>query len=176
MRQMISGLIAAVAVMTAGPAMACGFDPCQTYAPPVSYSGCGACGGAVVAYPRLAEPTSQYYYVNQGPTYSGPAAFAPYPTYQESAVPAYSHHAYDGYQDGGYATGTRYYGAGVVAPAYGYGWHRPYRAWHHAYRYGYAPRHYGYGPRYGYAPHYGYGPRYGYAPRHYGYPVLRRYY
>jgi hypothetical protein len=28
----------------------------------------------------------QYYYVNQGPTYTGPGNFAPYPTYQESAV------------------------------------------------------------------------------------------
>jgi hypothetical protein len=32
------------------------------------------------------SPAPQYYYVNQGPTYSGPGNFAPYPTYQESAV------------------------------------------------------------------------------------------
>ncbi len=34
----------------------------------------------------------QYYYVNQGPTYSGPGNFAPYPTYQESAL------GWDGYR------------------------------------------------------------------------------
>jgi len=32
------------------------------------------------------DPVHQYYYVNQGPTYSGPGNFAPYPTYQESAL------------------------------------------------------------------------------------------
>jgi hypothetical protein len=112
MRQMIKGLVAAVAVMTAGaatPAMACGYggccgavaSPCATtygpayaYAPTYSYvygSGCGTCGNHW-AYERLAEPTRQYYYVNQGPTYSGPGMFAPQPTYQEDAVPAYGYH------------------------------------------------------------------------------------
>ena len=167
MRQMISGLFAAVAVMTAGaaPAYACGYTSCspcgyvspcaQTYVPTAVGTGCNSCGGGwgYGAYERLAEPTTQYYptaqyapapqyyYVNQGPTYSGPGMFAPQPTYQEEAV------SYE------------------RAPYYGY--HR-----HH-------PHHYGYGPRYGYAPrHYGYGPRYGYVPHHrygYGYP-LRRYY
>ena len=103
MRQTISGLVAAVAVMTAGavPAMACGgglFDgwcsacgqayvsPCaQTYVPRVAYSGCNTGCGAWV-YDRLSDPVQQYYYVNQGPTYTGPGAFAPYPTYQEGAV------------------------------------------------------------------------------------------
>jgi len=113
MRQTIKGLVAAFAVMTAGsaPAMACGFggcspcgaiSPCESYAPAYtyapaysySYSGCGSCGtagwaGTGYGYERLAEPTTQYYYVNQGPTYSGPGAFAPYPTYRETAIPAY---------------------------------------------------------------------------------------
>src|SRR6266702_6092312 len=110
MRQMISGLVAAAAVMFVGaaPAMACGFNPCQPVAP--VYSGCNTgCGGYGVGYgygygyERLAEPTTQYYYVNQGPTYTGPGAFAPYPTYQESAVSGWGsyhsrpyHYGYDG--------------------------------------------------------------------------------
>ena len=69
MRQMISGLVAAAAVMFAAtaPAAACGFDPCQPVAP--VYSGCNTgCGGygagygyGYGAYERLAEPTTQYY-------------------------------------------------------------------------------------------------------------------
>jgi hypothetical protein len=121
MRQTISGLVAAVAVMTAGaaPALACGFTSCSPYARGYGYGW---------AYERMAEPDTQYspttsyspptqyYYVNQGPTYSGPGMFAPEPTYQEQAV---------SYQR---------------APYYGY--HR-HHSWHHA------PRHYGY-HRYGY--------------------------
>ena len=166
MRQMISGLVAAAAVMFVGaaPAMACGFNPCQPVAP--VYSGCNTgCGGYGYGagygygYERLAEPTSQYYYVNQGPTYTGPGAFAPYPTYQEDAVVAPANYGY------GYG-----YRAAAVAP-YAYH-HRPH----------YRPYRYGYGPRYGYLPrtHYGYGPRYGYAhryaPYYGGHRVLRRYY
>ncbi|MET4072035.1 hypothetical protein ABID58_006859 [Bradyrhizobium sp. S3.2.6] len=162
MRQMISGLVAAAAVMFVGsaPAMACGFNPCQPVAP--VYSGCNTgCGGygygAGYGYERLAEPSSQYYYVNQGPTYTGPGAFAPTPTYQEDAVVAPANYGY---------------GYGYRAAAYPY--RRPY----------YRPYHYGYGPRYGYLPrtHYGYGPRYGYAhryapaPYYGGHRVLRRYY
>jgi len=161
MRQMISGLVAAAAVMFVGaaPAMACGFNPCQPVAP--VYSGCNTgCGGygygAGYGYERLAEPNSQYYYVNQGPTYTGPGAFAPTPTYQEDAVVAPANYGY---------------GYGYRAAAYH---HRPY----------YRPYRYGYGPRYGYLPrtHYGYGPRYGYAhryapaPYYGGHRVLRRYY
>jgi len=112
MRQTISGLVAALAVMTAGaaPAFACGFTWCApAYVPTVVGIGCyTGCGGWV--YERLAEPTTQYYYVNQGPTYSGPGMFAPYPTYQESAVPQ--------------------------GPAvYGYRRHHHFR--HHSYHYGY---------------------------------------
>jgi len=94
MRQTISGLAAAIAVVaaSAAPAMACGglFD-----------AGCG-----VWVYPeRLPDPVQQYgaapvaqpqyYYVDQGPTYSGPGNFAPYPAYQEGGVygsGGYRHH------------------------------------------------------------------------------------
>ena len=107
MRQMISGLAAAIAMVTvsAVPAMACGgglfagaWSPCggipcaesyvpeaYSYAPVTNYSGCNSgCGGW--AHERLPELSPQYYHVNQGPTYSGPGNFAPLPTYQESAV------------------------------------------------------------------------------------------
>jgi len=178
MRQMISGLVAAAAVMFVGaaPAAACGFNPCQPVAP--VYSGCNTgCGGygqggygyGYGAYERLAEPTSQYYYVNQGPTYTGPGAFAPYPTYREDAVVAPANYGYGR----GYGYGYGYRAAAVEAPA-AYPYRRPY----------YRPYRYGYGPRAGYLPrtHYGYGPRYGYAhryapaPYYGGHRVLRRYY
>ncbi len=154
MRQMISGLVAAAAVMFAAAA-ACGFTTCAPVAPIYSgcNTGCGGYGYGYGAYERLADPATQYYYVNQGPTYTGPGAFAPYPTYREDAVVAPANY--------GYGYGYR----AAVAP-------RPY----------YRPYRYGYGPRYGYLPrvHYGYGPRYGYAHRHApyygGHRVLRRYY
>jgi hypothetical protein len=191
MRQTISGAVAAIAVMTAGaaPAMACGFTACspcgqtyspceQVYTPPVVNTGCNTgCGGG--AYQRLAEPTtqyqsyaqptSQYYYVNQGPTYTGPGAFAPYPTYQEEAMSgwgAYRHHPhYHGYDRGRYADATThdYDGAGIEGPAVpSYRWHHSfhYRPWHPSYRHGYVPHHY--------AMHYGY------MPYRYGHHVLRR--
>ena len=165
MRQIIKGLLAAAAVTTAGvaPAAACGWgsgccntgyvSPCATaYVPTYSYSynPCGTCGTSW-AYERLAEPETQYYYVNQGPTYSGPGAFAPYGEYREQALPTWGyHHSYRHY-------GYRHYG-------YGYGWHHtPYHhAWHH---YGYAPRHYGYGYH-----------RWGGEGSYYGHPLVRRYY
>jgi hypothetical protein len=147
MRQTISGLVAAIAVMAASavPAMACGggcspcgqayVSPCaqpQVYVEPV-YSGCNTgCGwherlpDPVLQYQESHYPVQQYYYVNQGPTYTGPGNFAPYPTYQEGGYHHRSHH-------------------------YGYG----YRA------------HYGYHGYRGYAPHRYYGYR-----QH----VLRRYY
>jgi hypothetical protein len=209
MRQTISGLIAAVAVMTAGaaPAMACGgglfqssccgqayVEPCaQTYIPAYTYSGCNTgCGGW--GFDRLADPEQQYYaapalhqyyYVNQGPTYTGPGAFAPYPTYREGAVSGWT----------GYRHRTHYYdGAGLEGPrVYGYRTHRHfrpygYRSMRPSYRYGYAP-HRSYAPRYSlpprqfYAPHrsmrYGYGAPAG-MPRGYGHremhqQMMRRY-
>ena len=158
MRHTIKGLLAALAVTTAGvaPAAACGYggcctgyvSPCATYEPAYtyvptysySYSPCGTCG-TDWAYERLAEPTTQYYYVNQGPTYSGPRAFALDPTYQEEALPTWG--------GTGYRRPYRHYG-------YGY---RSYRRWQ---GYGYAPRHYGY--------------RWGGEGTYYGRPMVRRYY
>lgn len=146
MRQTISALAAmlGLAVVGTAPATACGGTPCAPcgyaspcaptygYQPTYGYSYSGA-----AAYERLPEPTRQYYYVNQGPTYTGPGNFAPYPSYQESAVPVYPRYGYDEE-------------AGVSGPpAYGYRWHhhpRPttrdgYR--HSAYRWGYAPYYHG---------------------------------
>lgn len=127
MRQNLTGMVAAIGLMTAGPApaMACGWGgcwPCGEYAPcaltyvpaytytpayTYSYSGwaCGTCGGW--GYEHLAAPITQYYYVNQGPTYTGPGAFAPYPAYEEDALPVYR-----------------------------YGRHHRYHAWHHSYHFG----------------------------------------
>ena len=130
MRQVISGMIAAIAVVAAGtvPASACGFDfGCGPVVAPV-YSGCNTgCGGWAV-HERLPDPdvqyhaapiaTPQYYYVNQGPTYSGPGNFAPRRYYQEGGVYGWPHHHHHyGYRH------------------YGYGYH----AFHHGYRYGYHP-------------------------------------
>ena len=166
MRQMISGLVAALAVVAASavPAAACGLlqggcspcNPCaqpQVYvAPQPVYSGCNSCGGyrerlpdPVQQYEDAPAPVQQqYYYVDQGPSYSGPGNYAPRPVYREGG---YHHRSY-----------------------YGYG-HHHYRPWHAhtGYHYGYA--HHGYAPR-------AYGPRYGYHTHHYGYRehVLRRYY
>jgi len=185
MRQTISGLVAAIAVVTASaaPAMACGrgglfqsscspcgqayVSPCaQSYAPTPEYSGCNSgCGGW--AHERLPDPVQQYYYVNQGPSYSGPGNFAPYPTYQESAVSGWDAYRrrpyYYGYDGGRYAdAATHYYdgAANVEGPAiYSYRARPHFRLWrsHTGYRYSLRP-----------------GVRYGYAPRHsmrYGAPV-----
>jgi hypothetical protein len=90
MRHLIKGLIAAVAVMASAPAaMACGYSTCA--APVVSYGvvGCGDCGGWVAE--RLPDPQQQYYWVNQGPTYTGPGNLAPRPVYREGSISGYGH-------------------------------------------------------------------------------------
>jgi hypothetical protein len=161
MRHTISGLVAAIAVLTvsAVPALACGgglfsscspcgqtYSPCeqQVYVPPPQpvYSGCNSCGGW--AHERLPDPVQQYYYVNQGPSYSGPGNYAPYPTYQEGTV-------------SGWDRENPYY-YGHAHPHYGY---------HHSYHYGYETHHH-YAPHF-YASHHGY--RYGtpMGMHHYGY-------
>ena len=94
MRILIKGLIAAVAVMASAPAMACGYSPCgaPAYAAPVvsyGYVGCGDCGGWVRE--RLPDPQQQYYWVNQGPTYTGPGNLAPRPVYREGSISGYGH-------------------------------------------------------------------------------------
>lgn len=145
MRQMISGLLAAVAVVAAStaPAMACGglftgvgCSPCWAYSPCAGYA----------AYERLPAPT-QYFYVNQGPTFSGPGNFAPVPTYQEAAVSgwdAYRHHPYYYPYDGGrYAHAMHHYydGAPVTGPVvYSYRWHHAHR---HGLRHGHASHRHG---------------------------------
>ena len=169
MRHLISGVVAAVAVFAAAPAMACGYSscspcgysysPCAQYVAPVatySYgygSGCGTgCGGW--ARETLAMPEQQYYYVNQGPTYSGPGNYAPMPTYAEPAVAGWSGYA----RPYGYGYGYRARAWGPRAYGYGYRGYRPYVGG--GYRYGYAGR-YGYGARVNYGMHrampYGYG-------------------
>jgi hypothetical protein len=181
MRQTISGVLTAIAVVTAGaaPAIACGggvfqgscspcgqtyVSPCaqpQVYVAPVAapnYSTCDTgCGGW--AYERLPDPVKQYYYVNQGPTYSGPGSFAPYPTYQESAVSGWDAYRrrpyYYGYDGGRYADAiTHHYdGEGLDGPSvYHYSSHPKFRPWRMHKRYGYWN---GRGDHYGYAP----GPR-----------------
>lgn len=61
---------------------------------------------------RLPDPAVQYYYVNQGPTYTGPGNFAPVPTYQERAVngwQGYSRPYRYGYTGGPYGHATSHY-------------------------------------------------------------------
>ena len=99
MRQMISGLVAAFAVMAAAPAMACGYGPCGApyVAPIVLYNYSSCCGGwvqerlpdPVQQYGYYGNPSPQYYYVNQGPTYTGPGNWAPRPVYREDSVYGY---------------------------------------------------------------------------------------
>ncbi|CAN5418638.1 hypothetical protein BH11PSE4_BH11PSE4_09390 [soil metagenome] len=207
MRQMIFKLAAAIAVVTAAsaaPAMACGnglfsggCSPCaQAYASPCS-QGYGQSYGYGAGYQQLPDPAHQYYYVNQGPTFSGPGNFAPTQYYQETSTPAVGYERDDSAYDGGpYAN-----------PVNHASYARPYR--HAAVQYSYQPRvrHYGYGynqrsyaPRYShrsyaprytqrsYAPRYAYhhrrfaGPRVMYAPRyaspryhHYQRPLRRMY-
>ncbi len=161
MRHLFTGLVAAVAVMAAAPALACGYNPCAApvyVAPaPVAHYGCNPCGGGGWAHQRLAAPEQQYYYVNQGPTYTGPGNFAPARVYEEGSVSGY-----------GYAR-PHHYG---YRPHYGYRQHygyRHHRPWAPRVSHYHAPRmsyHHGYAPRRAYAP----------APYHYGHRVLRRYY
>jgi hypothetical protein len=218
MRQTISGLVAAIAVVTASaaPALACGgglfsgsCSPCgQAYVSPCSqgYYGSGYDHSAyygAAAYERLPEP--QYFYANQGPTFSGPGMFTPVPIYQESAVSgwgAYQRNTYYGYDGGRYANATNHDYDGMPAAEgpviYSYR-HSHFRPWHartgyygyaprmHAryayrsnFRYGYAPRHHSYysvPPREYYAPHHSmrYGAFHFAGPRYYGHRVLRRY-
>ena len=119
MRQTISGLVAAIAVVTvsAAPAMACytGCAAPQVFVSPAPvYSGCNT--GCGWAHERLPDPVHQYYYVNQGPTYTGPGNWAPLPTYQEGAVYPYRAHRYHR------AWRTSAYDMRYGAPRYHYGY------------------------------------------------------
>jgi hypothetical protein len=191
MRTMISGLVAAAAVMTvnAAPASACGglglfsscspcgqayVSPCaQAYAPvaPVVNfgGGCGGCGGGYAGFERLPELSPQYYYANQGPTYTGPGNFAPVPTYRENAQYGWGSYGNNyGYGGGGYGYGGGgYYGGAAVSYA-----PRPYyRPWRARVGYGYGVRT---GVRYGYGINRGYGIGRGYGVgRGYAHPNMR---
>ena len=127
MRQMISYVVAALAVIAAGaaPAKACGYgcSPCGYVSP----CGGGYGYGGYAGYEHLPNPDvqyhsapiapPQYYYVEQGPTYTGPGAFAPHRYYQQQGVYGYGyrHHHHYGYH------------------AYR---HYPWHHHHHWYRYG----------------------------------------
>lgn len=146
MRQtLVSGLVAAAALVavTASPAMACGgwyatgCAPCGSAYVVAAPMPCGGAGyyaqpgyydfGGVAEYERLPDPSPQYFYVDQGPVYSGPGMFAPARYYREATV-----------SRGGY----------------GYRHHHRYHHRHvHGYRHGYGPHHYA--PRYGHAPRHG---------------------
>jgi hypothetical protein len=138
MRHIMTGVVSALAVLGAGitSAAACGgygCGPCP-YATPcgygVVYSGYGYDYIDVARLPAIAVPRwqapPQYYYVDQGPTYTGPGLFAPLPTYQERAVRSRYDGRYDygvsydyRYRGGPYANAMHHYYAG--APA----WHGP---------------------------------------------------
>ena len=179
MRQTIAGLIAGAAfaatMATAAPAQACAVtDPCGSYGYYAYNYGCGygtgyGYGGCGVrerltdadAYQTYASP--QYYWVNQGPTYTGPGNFAPVPTYQERAVIGSRYYGRPyryGYDGGPYGNAPSHYydGApGVQGPA--------------VYSYRYARRHYHRGyHRMHYRP-YRTAPKYYYTHRHHGHAM-----
>ena len=124
MRHLIKGLIVAVAVMAAAPAMACGFSACwqpPIYVAPVAYgyAGCGSCGWGVRE--RLPDPEQQYYYVNQGPTYTGPGNWAPRRVYREGSISGYGYgynRPHHGYRVHRYGHAGRYYGQRVLRRYY----------------------------------------------------------
>jgi hypothetical protein len=188
MRQTIVGLaVALAAAVSAVPASACGYAGCSSpswnynysgfygnYSTPVApcATGCGGYGAAwsYDDYGRLPYPAQpyatlpQYYWVNQGPTYTGPGLLAPAPTYQERAVSGWSGYgptAYGttnySYSGGPYGNATTHYYDGMPAAGYtGYS----YRSYSHLpptyarpHRRVLAPRYYP-SVRYGYAPHF----------------------
>ena len=111
MRQMISGAVAALAVIAAGVAPAkacdtcspCGYvSPCGAYVQPyyAGYAGYERLPNPEVQYHNPVAPP-QYYYVEQGPTYTGPGDFAPRRVYREEGIYGWGyhhrHHAYRHY-------------------------------------------------------------------------------
>jgi hypothetical protein len=122
MRQTIAGLIAGAALVAtlgaAAPAQACAVvDPCAR-----GYYGYGHGYGYYGMRERLPDPMVQYYYVNRGPTYTGPGNFAPAPVYQERTVSGWQgygrphyhhHHHHHRYTGGPYGNpmGHYYHGA-----------------------------------------------------------------
>lgn len=206
MRQYLIGLAAAAAVAaTSAPALAgcggCGGGVGGVFglaAPAVSYAGgCGQavinpCGGystgytAAWGYATLPQPVTyysaqpQYYYVNQGPTYTGPGMFAPVASYQQRVSYGFGYGSDFGYNGGPYANPVNhgYYGAPVVSTPTVYSYRRAYRAYRPAVRYGYRPRVWAPRPSVRYGHRHYVAPRYSVAPHQYGprHRVLRRYY
>jgi hypothetical protein len=154
------------------------------------YSPCGSWGGGwhygrLPAQHRYYAVQPRYYYVNQGPTYTGPGLFAPAPSYQQRAVAGWSGYSqgFYGYTGGPYAHPSHHYyhGMPAVSGPVVYSYRRAYRS---GVRYG-APRYYA--PRYGYAPrvvgprssvryghrHHYQASRYSVAPHQYGYRQQR---
>jgi hypothetical protein len=189
-------LAAAMAVAAVSAPAVAGCGGCAV--PVVSYSSCvqpvafNSCGGWGYAgswgYATLPQPAKyyavqpQYYYVDQGPTYTGPGMFAPVASYQQRAVAGWNGYGigYYGYNGGPYADPSHHYyhGMPAVTTPTVYSYRRAYRpAVRYGYRHGYAPRVYAPRPsvRYGYR-HY-HAPRYSVAPYQYGKGprVLRRY-
>lgn len=120
MRHMLSGWVAGAALaatMAVSSAQACAVSgPCHeghhVFAFMTDYA------YAIPEHlPDLLGPLAhgrapQYYYVNQGPFYSGPGNFAPVPTYQERAVTGwqtYREPYYYGYYGGPYANATHHF-------------------------------------------------------------------
>jgi hypothetical protein len=180
MRHKLAGLAAAIVVtISAAPAMAC-YNPCTSGlfgAIAGGFGGYGYGGGysygnnyAYTQYEQLPQPVvtyarPQYYYANQGPTYTGPGDFAPAPSYQERAVTGYQDYTQPysyGYNGGPYGDATTHYydGASVQGPAvYTYQPRRAYRSYFRP-----RPRYYA---NYGYRTRYGTALRRAYAPRFY---------
>lgn len=131
MRKTIAGLIAAVAftsAMAVSSAKACVVtDPCGGYGY-YGYYGYGV-------RERLPDPAGpQYYWVNQGPTFTGPGNFAPVPTYQERAVIGSRYYGRPyryGYDGGPYGNATNHYYDGAPgvggAAVYSYRFPRHYQ-------------------------------------------------
>ena len=161
MRKTIAGLIAAMAftsAMAVSSAKACVVtDPCGGY----GYYGYSHYGYGVRQ--RLPDPAGpQYYWVNQGPTFTGPGNFAPVPTYQERAVIGSRYYGRPyryGYDGGPYGNATSHYydgapdvgGAAVYSYRFRRNYHyrshyRPYRS---APKYYYAKRSYGHAMAHG---------------------------
>lgn len=169
MRKTIAGLIlgaAFAATMATAPAQACAVtDPCGNY----GYYGYGYHGHGYGVRERLPDPAGpQYYWVNQGPTYTGPGNFAPVQTYQERAVigSRYYNRPYRyGYDGGPYGNATNHYydGASVQGPvvtSYRFGRR-------HYHRSNFRPHRVA--PKYYYAQRQSL--RHGYAQRGYGHPM-----
>jgi len=137
MRKTIAGLIAGAAfaaTMATAPAQACVVtDPCgYGYGYHHHHYGYGV-------RERLPDPAGpQYYWVNQGPTFTGPGNFAPVPTYQERAVVGSRYYGRPyryGYDGGPYGNATSHYYDGAPAvhgPAvYSYRFGRRHHHHHH---------------------------------------------